>query len=63
MFMEGSTIFPFSLQRRGFDFALARGSPASVSDDVMTIQDHTKDEYVRLHFFARILQMFRQFSS
>ena len=51
----------FCLLLWGIDFATARGSPASVSDHVMTSQDYIKVNTSGLDFLALVLQSFNSF--
>ena len=53
----------FCLKSWGFEFAPARGSPASVSDHVMTRQDYIKVEQVRTWLLSSSLAKFQQFES
>ena len=53
----------FCLKSGGFEFAPARGSPASVSDHVMTSQDYIKVEQVRTWLLSSSLAKFQQFES
>ena len=53
----------FCLLLWGIDFAPARGSPASVSDHVMTSQDYIKVEKVRTWLLSSSLAKFQQFES
>ena len=56
-------LFCFCLLLWGIDFAPARGSPASVSDRVMTSQDCIKVEHVRTWLLSSSLAKFQQFRS
>ena len=51
----------FCLLPWGFDFAPARGSPASVSDHAMTSQDYIKVNTSGLDFLALVLQSSNSF--
>ena len=51
----------FCLQWWGFEFAPARGSPAIVSDHVMTSQDYIKVEHVSTWLLNSRLAKFQQF--
>ena len=53
----------FCLKSWGFEFAPARGSPASVSDHVMTSQDYIEVEQVRTSLLSSSLAKFQQFAS
>ena len=53
----------FCLLLWGIDFAPARGSPASVSDHVITSQDYIKVEQVRTWLLSSSLAKFQQFES
>ena len=53
----------FCLLLWGIDFAPACGSPASVSDRVMTSQDYIKFEHVRTWLLSSSLAKFLQFES
>ena len=47
MFPKGSSFFVVLYVMKGLYFAPARGSPARVSEHVLTSQDHTKVEHIR----------------
>ena len=53
----------FCLKLWGFDFAPARGSPASVSDHFMTSQDYIKVEHVGTWLLSSSHAKFQQFWS
>ena len=45
----------------GFEFSTANGSPASVSDHVMTSQDYIKVEHIRTWYLVLVLQSCNSF--
>ena len=61
IFSEGPSLFDIFLLLWGIDFAPASGSPASVSDYVMTSQDYIKVKTSGLDFIALVLQSSNSF--
>ena len=60
MFSESPSFFVL-FEIMCFEISPAPGSPASVSDHVMTSQDYIKVEHVRLDFLLLVLQSSNSF--
>ena len=63
MFSKGPSFFVLLFVNLGLYFAPARGSPASVSDHVMTSQEYKKIEHVRTWLLTSSVAKFEQFWS
>ena len=60
-FRKALHLFTFCLYWWSFEFAVARGCPASVSDHAMRIQDYIKVEHVGTCLLTSSLAKFQQF--